>query len=78
MIKKFIKWGIGSFIGCLTLSELFFSIPLLLLGLVVNIRAGYPTADLDLLVVSLMLGGLFVACGLWSTRKIILRGREEN
>lgn len=65
MIKKVFSWGINSLAGHFTLSALFVSSPLLLLGLIVNIRAGYPTADLGLLLVSAMVAGLFSALFIW-------------
>jgi hypothetical protein len=51
MFAALLKWGGSSLTGHLFLSELGVAVPLFLLGLVVNIMSGYPTADLGLLIV---------------------------
>lgn len=50
MLKSFLTWGASSLRGHFVLSLLALALPLLLLGLITNIRAGYPTADLGVLV----------------------------
>jgi hypothetical protein len=50
MLKVFFRWGASSLRGHFVLSVLALALPLLLLGLITNIRAGYPTADLGMLV----------------------------
>jgi hypothetical protein len=78
MIRKFLIWGINSLTGHFVLAALFVSSPLLLLGLIVNIRAGYPTADLGLLLVSAMAAGLFSTLFIWyGFTARILKIRED-
>jgi hypothetical protein len=58
MFRAFLKWGRSSLTGHQVLSELALALPLFVLGLVVNIRSGYPTADLGWLIVVPTLVGL--------------------
>jgi hypothetical protein len=65
MFRRLFNWGISSLGGHLALSALAVSLPVLLLGLIVNIRAGYPTADLGLLLMSATLAGVLPAFFVW-------------
>jgi hypothetical protein len=58
-------WGGHSLAGHLVLSEVCIAIPLFLLGLIVNIRAGYPSADLALLIVLPLIVGLPPGLFIW-------------
>jgi hypothetical protein len=49
-VKRFLTWGMGSLRGHFVLSFVAVTLPLLLIGLIANFRAGYPTADLGMLV----------------------------
>ena len=50
MLKSFMTWCGSSLRGHFVLSLIALSLPILLLGIITNIRAGYPTADLGMLV----------------------------
>ena len=58
-------WGARSLKGHVVLSLLFLSLPLLALGIFANLRVGYPTADLLLLVGVSVLAALPPAVGIW-------------
>jgi hypothetical protein len=65
MFRSFLKWGGSSLTGHLVLSELAVAVPLFLLGLIVNIRSGYPTADLAWLIILPTLVGLLAGFSIW-------------
>lgn len=50
MLKSFMTWCGSSLRGHFVLSLIALSLPILLLGIITNIRARYPTADLGMLV----------------------------
>ena len=50
MLRSFLTWCGGSLRGQFVLSLIALSLPILLLGVITNICAGYPTADLGMLV----------------------------
>jgi H+/Cl- antiporter ClcA len=65
MFRSFLKWGGSSLTGHLVLSELAVAVPLFLLSLIVNIRSGYPTADLAWLIILPTLVGLLAGFSIW-------------
>lgn len=65
MLKAFLNWGKSSLWGHLVLSLVAVAAPLLLLGLITNIRAGYPTADLGMLVFLSILAAICPAFFIW-------------
>jgi hypothetical protein len=65
MFRRLFNWGISSLGGHLALCALAVSLPVLLFGLIVNIRAGYPPADLGLLLISATLAGVLPGFFVW-------------
>ena len=62
---RLLAWGARSLKGHVVLSLLLISLPILTLGILANLRAGYPTADLPLLVGASMFAALPPAVGIW-------------
>jgi hypothetical protein len=60
-----LAWGARSLKGHVVLSLLFISLPILALGIFTNLRAGYLTADLPLLIGASVLAALPPAFGIW-------------
>jgi hypothetical protein len=65
MFRALLNWGGRSLMGHLVLSEVAVAVPLFALGLAVNIRAGYPTADLGWLILLPLLVGLPPGLFIW-------------
>jgi hypothetical protein len=81
MFRALLRWGGTSLAGHLVLSELAVALPLFILGLVVNIRAGYPTADLGWLIALPTLVGLPPGFFIWysfTARRIRQKGRRPG
>ena len=60
-----LAWGARSLKGHVVLSLLLLSLPILALCIFTNVRGGYPTADLPLLVGASVLAALPLAAGVW-------------
>ena len=67
MFKALLAWGATSLAGHLVVSFLAVALPLFLLGLITNIHAGYPPADLGMLIVLPVLASIPVALSFWYT-----------
>ena len=66
-MRRLIAWSARSLRGHVVLALLFVALPLFTLGIITNVRAGYPTADLGMLVAASTLAALLPAIGIWYT-----------
>ena len=78
MLKTFLKWGASSLRGHLVVSGLTVSVPMLVLGLAVNFEAGYPTADLGVIIFISALAGIPPALVVWYYITVPLRRRKQG
>ena len=65
MVKDFLSWGASSLTGHFVVSLVAVALPIFLLGLITNIRSGYPTADLGMLIVLPVLVAIPPALFVW-------------
>lgn len=66
-MRRLVAWGARSLKGHIVLALLGITIPLFTLGIITNIRAGYPTADFGMLVAASVIAALLPAIGIWFT-----------
>jgi hypothetical protein len=65
MIKAFLTWGASSLRGHFVVSLVVVALPLFLRGLIISIRADYPTGDLGTLIVLPVLEAFLLALFVW-------------
>ena len=78
ILKAFFHWGTRSLVGYLLLSFIFLTIPLLLLGFITNIRAGYPMADWKMIVLLSIVAAIPPPLFIWYYIRPFIRRRNDN
>jgi hypothetical protein len=65
MIRAFLTWGASSLRGHFVVSLVVVALPLFLRGLIISIRADYPTGDLGTLILLPVLEAFLLALFVW-------------